>query len=347
MGAFAATAWPPMPTERDPVQARLEWYAAVARWAPSKHNSQPWRFVVAGDVLEVWADPMRTLAETDPHRRELVLAGGAASELAAVAIRSLGREAVVALLPDGPSGPLARLREGRDRVVTDADRALLSAVAVRRTDRGPLDAAALPPDLPFLLQRAASAQEAGLRLVSTPGDRATLARLVERADRILSERGAAEQELAPWLRAEADRRPDGVPADHTRGPAASRRAEFVQRDFSTRTSSPAQDRDGPDRPIVGVLFTAADLPVDWLRAGRALASVLLLAAAHGASASYLNQPLEDPALRSELRDHLSLPGPAQMVLRLGIGDHVVPTPRRPLEDVLFRSGIPRPEQPGS
>lgn len=28
------------------VTTRLAWYAALARWAPSKHNSQPWRFVV-------------------------------------------------------------------------------------------------------------------------------------------------------------------------------------------------------------------------------------------------------------------------------------------------------------
>ncbi len=40
----------------------------------------------------------------------------------------------------------------------------------------------------------------------------------------------------------------------------------------------------------------------------------------------LNQPIEDVAMRAELRDHLELNGFAQLVLRIGVGAHVPPTP---------------------
>jgi len=104
-------------------------------------------------------------------------------------------------------------------VPTSDDLALLELVPHRREDGGPLDGEALDAGVSFLLQSEAARQGATLRLVMTPGDRATLARLVEHADRLLVRRGEGS-------------RHDGVPTTHTRGAAASYRAEFVQRDFS-------------------------------------------------------------------------------------------------------------------
>jgi hypothetical protein len=325
--------WPPEPLPTADVGARLRWYAAVARWAPSKHNTQPWRFAARDRSLEFWTDPTRALLESDPLCRELTISCGASVHLACVAARALGYRPQVSLLPDGPAGPLARLAEDGPWQVTDEDRALLAVVPYRRTDRGPLDADQLPPDLPFLLQSAATTQGATLRLVSTRGDRATLANLVGQADRLLVRRGGVDEELAQWLRDEHDPRQDGVPTDHTRGPASSYRSEFVQRDFSRAQSVPLQDRGGPDRPILGVLCTPTDRADQWLLAGRALAAVLLRAELAGAHASYLNQPVEVSALRPHLRDQLALPGIAQLILRLGVGGKVTAPPRLDAGDI--------------
>ena len=315
--------------------ARLAWYAAVARWAPSKHNTQPWRFVVREDCLDIWSDPSRSLVRTDPHRRELVLACGAAIHLACVAARGAGREPAVELLPDGSGARLARITERGPWPTSSHDRALLAAVPRRRTDRGPLDIRPLDPALPYRLQDAAQAEGALLRLVITPGDRTSLADLVVRADRLLVREGGADEELSPWLREPGDDRLDGVPTDHTRGPAASYRAEFVQRDFSSARSRPGQDRPGPDHALVGVLCSPGDTVIDRARAGRALAAVLLEANVGGANASYLDQPVEEPAMRLQLRQQLALMGIPQLVLRIGAGAPVAPTPRRLVDDVTL------------
>lgn len=79
---------------------------------------------------------------------------------------------------------------------------------------------------------------------------------------------------------------------------------------------------------MAVLCTPSDQRRDWLIAGRSLASVLLHAHLAGASASYLNQPVEEPAARVELAERLRLPGVPQLVLRLGEGGPVLPPPRR-------------------
>lgn len=309
---------------------RLAWYADMARWAPSKHNSQPWCFEIRDGRLELASDPQRALRVTDPVGREMVISLGAAVHVATVAMRSRGYEPTLRLLPDGR----VRLAEGAPREVRDDDRLLCREISRRRTDRGPLDASGLSRSLPFLLQSAASAYGVTLRLVTAEGDRRSLAALVERADRLLVQQQGVDDELRPWLRDARDARSDGVPASHTRGAAASYRAEFVQRDFSTGTSEPGQDRPGRDAAMVGVLCTAGDTSADWLAAGQALSSVLLRASTSGAHASYLNQPLELPALRAELQRDLLLPGPPQVVLRLGVGGPVAPPPRRPVQDVL-------------
>jgi nitroreductase len=329
--------WPTEPSTTADGNARLAWYAAVARWAPSKHNTQPWRFVVTADALEIWADSSRSLAATDPFRRELTVSCGAALHLACVAARALGVQPIVSVLPDGQAGCLARVVEGPAWSTTTDDRALLAAIAERRTDRGPLDGDAVAAELPFLLQSAAAAEGATLRLVRGAGDRATLAHLISTADRLLRQRGVADAELARWLREPGDRRDDGVPTSHTRGHAASFRAEFVQREFSSSRSMAAQNRPDPDRALVGVLCTPSDRPEQWIAAGRALAAVLLRAAMSGANASYLNQPVEEPRIRAMLRDDLALDGVPQLVLRMGVGAHVPPTPRRPVDGVTLNT----------
>jgi hypothetical protein len=51
-------------------------------------------------------------------------------------------------------------------------------------------------------------------------------------------------------------------------------------------------------------------------------------------ASYLNQPVEVPKLRPRLADLLGTEEHPQLVLRMGYGKQIDPTPRRPVEKVL-------------
>ena len=50
----------------------------TAALAPSLHNTQPWRFRLTPDWIEVHVDRGRNLRVADPDGRELRIAGGAA-----------------------------------------------------------------------------------------------------------------------------------------------------------------------------------------------------------------------------------------------------------------------------
>ena len=317
-----------------PLRRTLERIAAEAERAPSKHNTQPWRFLVRADALEVWPDPSRILVETDPHQRELVLSCAAAAETALVLARAVGLETAVEVLPEGRGGALVRLRATGVRTASAGELALAGAVAGRHTDRGPLDAAPLGTQTPFVLQSAADRAGATLHLVTSEGGRQTLSRLLLDADHRLAGREPAGDELAEWSRAAGSTRQDGVPSTSTRGPRGSYASSFVQRDFSLPGSRAAHDRTGADTPLVGVLSTPGDTAADWVAAGRALVQVLLELALLGGTASYLNQVVEVPDTRDALQRELALAGRPQLVLRMGAGGPVASTPRRPVDDVV-------------
>ena len=68
--------------------------------APSVHNTQPWRWRVDDDAVQLHADWTRHLVATDPDRRDLVLSCGAALHHLLVALAARGLEADVDRLPD-------------------------------------------------------------------------------------------------------------------------------------------------------------------------------------------------------------------------------------------------------
>ena len=82
---------------------------AAAVWAPSVHNTQPWRFTADGDQISLYADAGRQLMAADPDGREMMISCGAALFTARLALRSLGYIPQTSVLPD-PGRPLLAAR---------------------------------------------------------------------------------------------------------------------------------------------------------------------------------------------------------------------------------------------
>jgi len=101
-------------------------------------------------------------------------------------------------------------------------------------------------------------------------------------------------------------------------------------------------QDYEPEPLIGILGSAGDHPVDQTKAGQAMQRVLLTAVAAGLDTSMISQPIEVPAARDQLRRSLGRTGFPQIAIRFGFGTPGHPTPRRPLDDVLG----PGPLTPG-
>src|SRR4051812_6764222 len=142
MTGAAGSAPTPAATVLD--RATVEAALAVAVRAPSIHNTQPWRWRLAGGALELIADRSRQLTVADPDGHSLLVSCGAALHLTEIALRAAGSAVQAQLLPDPDDHDL--LARFTPVGAVEPDEAVLGqAEAALRRRSGPR---ALPPPPP-------------------------------------------------------------------------------------------------------------------------------------------------------------------------------------------------------
>jgi nitroreductase len=322
-----------------------ELISAVERalWAPSVHNTQPWRWRIDDGAVRLYADWSRHLVATDPDGRDLVLSCGAALHHLLVALAARGLEAHVDRLPDPEDSDLLATVTLRSGAGLPADPALQRAIEHRRTDRRRMSHRPVPSEhLRFLGEHA---RRAGTLLVP-----ATSAAMRQRLGAALTEAASRQHwtpgyptELELWTRRYAGAR-DGVPAGNIASPPVGTIGPSPLRQFPRGRLDQPRPEEG-QQPAVDasellVVSTADDGLADRLRAGEATTAVLLAATTLGLASTPLSQAVEVDATRRALqRDVLHIPEQPQLVLRIGWpaarAAEIPPTPRRELHSVLL------------
>jgi nitroreductase len=137
--------------------------------ASSAHNTQPWRFRVSSDRIELFADAERHLGPFDTYRREQMLSLGCALENMVLAAQAQGFDPGVNLSPGVLTIPVKA--EAVPAAVLDLKRgerresALFNAIGDRHTHRGAYDPSrSVPRDLLDEMQ-ALVAGDSAVRLI--------------------------------------------------------------------------------------------------------------------------------------------------------------------------------------
>jgi len=312
-----------------------QYLIATAARAPSVHNSQPWQFQVTAQAVELWSDPRRKL-RTDPIGREMLISCGAALYGLRLAVRSLGYQPAVKLLPDPARlRLLARVTIGAASPVNNLERQLLAAVPHRHTHRGQFAAGPLPAGLLAGLQHDALAEGARLAFIENGLPYERLAQIVADAARRGDHDPRARSEVRKWTRDPSSTARDGVPAVALAAqvPARIPHGRLRQRDFDLGRGLAMLPggADGDEVPpaATAILLTSGDRRADWLCAGQALQRLLLRAASQWVFARLHTQPIEDPVARDLIRERLTLVSNPQMLLQFGRAHTAASTARRP------------------
>lgn len=317
---------------------KLSFLLNYAVLAPSGHNSQPWLFKIDDDIVELYADRTRALPVIDPDDRELTISCGAALLHLRLALRHFGYAGTVETLPDADDPDLlARLRLGSRREAHTEEQSLFDAIGKRHTNRQAFEQRAVPEPILIALQEAAHTEGVWLSIVQGEEDRHAVAGLIALGDQIQWADKHFRRELAAWARPSRSQRSDGLPGFSLGlGDLLAQAGLKVGRTFDLGNGQAARDRQlAAGSPVLAVLGTDLDTAYDWLIAGQALAQVLLYARSQGVWASFLNQPIEVPEVRLMLHNLIERGGFPQLLLRMGYGPEVPPTPRRCVCEVLL------------
>lgn len=298
-----------------PAAAVLAEAAEAAGYAPSIHNTQPWRWYVVDDILELYADRSRALHASDPDGRLLTISCGAALHYAVVALRSEGWVAKVDRMPSSEPDLLARLTlSDRTEVTPEAMRAFQN-LRLRHTDRRPVTDTPADPSAIQEVRAATSAPGVDVQLL-TDDQVDELGSACARADALEIADPVQRFEIAYWV---GGSRSDGTGMDLDVVPEHVLSGAVPGRDFARSGALDVPVAEGAASYLM--LFGDGDEPADWLRAGEALSAGWLAATGLGLSVLPFSSIIEVPSVRESLRrDILAGLGHPYIVVRLGVPD---------------------------
>ena len=320
------------------IEEKLRFAVNYAILAPSSHNTQPWRFLIERDTVQVCADRRRALPVTDPFDRELLISCGAALFNLRAALARFGCAYDITTFPY-PSEPdvLAQLRVHPQGHLDSEIAALVPAITRRVTDRHAFPMESIAPGMQAAWRGSAIDEGVALSFADAEQTRMEIAELIAEVDRVQFQDASFRRELAAWIH--PSRSSDGMPAYsqgvHALLDFATPIVSLAIRTFDVGGGVAASHRRlAQGSPLLACFATTMDDAPAWLATGQALQRVLLVAADAGYAASYLNQPIEVPQFRSRLRQLTGCETYPQLLLRIGRGGAQPHSPRRPLSEVL-------------
>ena len=296
---------------------------SLAVWAPSIHNTQPWRWRLADGWLDLFLERSRLLAVADPAAHLAVLSCGAALHHARISLAAAGWRAVVTRLDEG-SGPdhLARLRLDRRADAVAAAQRLVDVVPDRHTDR--LTTPGPPLDGHRLRSVATAVEQEGARLqILRPNQVYELARAADQAHDIEAH-DAWQAELAHLMGPD---RPAGIGIPDE---AVSHGAGWAAHHGAGWAAHPGRHfcRDGATlitechhhAATFAILHGVGDSRSERLRAGEALSAGWLTATEHEVAVLPLSAMIEIGTTREALRGMLTGHDHPYLVLRFSALD---------------------------
>jgi len=331
--------------QRDfPVTGTLEdQFRFLLRYAvlsPSTYNTQPWRFAVSENGIEVYADYTRRMPVADPGNRELLLSIGASVATLRIAAEHFGFSCLVEHDHTGSSErPLAVALLTPTAVHLHADSAhasLFPAITRRRTNRRAFLLSRIPRSALGAFAGLDTGRQSSLTISVDGRLNDTVASMVAEADAQQFADQAYRDDMSAWIHADTAAVPDGIPvlSMGSKGvPPAI--ASWAVRAVDSARQRAAQDKNlCREAPALAVISSEDTVP-HWLDAGELLQHLLLTAEREGLACSYFNMPMHVPAIRARLRAATGVPMWPQLLLRIGYCLEETPrTPRRPLDDVM-------------
>ncbi len=312
-----------------------------ALWASSAHNTQPWKFKVTNNNIDVCIDWTRHLNISDPTLRELYISIGCTITNILIAARHNHFKPEVAYFPNGEEKdqPVASITITPDTTYEHSldNPDLYNAIYKRRTDRSLYN----NKPLTEAEKRALFSLNTGqVLLIESEDQKKEIGALTKESTYRTLSRKDFKNELSHWVRNSWTKQLDGMPGYSMGMPApVSLLAPFMVRVAPIhKQEGPKTEKQITSASALGIIVSLADTPSDWVRSGQLLELVWLEATAVGLAASPVIASIEaGQDTRQKLKDVIKTDQLPQSVIRFGHSKKINlrPVPHRSVEDCLI------------
>jgi hypothetical protein len=307
-----------------------------ATLAPNGHNTQPWKFAIKENAIEIHPDLTRHLPAVDPNERELWISLGCALENLIVSARATGYEAEVTY-PDAVDFIRIDLTTNAPQGGT-----LFDAIPLRQNIRSEYDGQPIKTSDLDDIQTLPLEPGVALHFVSSPADIEKVLEYVNQGNLIQYADQAFVDELIHWLRfnkKEALFSLDGLYSLCTGNPEVPGwLGRMIVAGIKPQGQADADAKKLRSSPGAVVVASDSEDKTAWVRTGQVYERMALKMTSLNIKSAFLNQPIEVTEVRGQFQNAMGL-GTAlpQLLVRFGYADVMPFSVRRAVEQVLIKS----------
>jgi hypothetical protein len=311
-------------------------FVRYATLAASGHNTQPWKFRVGVNQIDILPDFSRRTPVVDPDDHHLFVSIGCAAENLSLGCGARGHPGEHFF--DSSNDGAAVFKFGAGKAISSV---LVDAIAKRQSSRTDYDGKSVSNSDLRALTVAAAVPGVDLILITDRPQIDRVRDLVVAGNSTQMSNRAFMRELMSWLRfnpRQALQTGDGLFSQASGNPSLPSWLGPMAFDWAFK---PGAENDKCARQIassagIAVFVAKKEDHEHWVLAGRACQRFALQATALGLRLAFINQPVEVASLRPELADLVGLAGRRpDLVMRFGSGPTLPYSARRPAANVVI------------
>ena len=306
--------------------------------APSGYNSQPWKFKLGDNSLEILPDYSRARLNTDPDYREFYMSLGTAACNLEIAAKNFGMVYQKSYRIDEKNEKYSIYFEFNNQKLAPINSPLFKAISRRHTNRFPYINKKLPKTLIQELRSLSHPDSVEFSLITRPGTVTAFSKLIDYSFKLWSRQQSLVEELENWLRDDLDFSPDGLPTGVINLYKLAINLKYFIRPNNPQSKilSYKSQNLAKNAPALAIISTKKDSVSDWFQAGEFFELLTLTLASYGLATDFFNYPLTLKKTRNDTAKLLKSSHLPQLLFRIGEPTIIPPrTPRHPLANLLI------------
>ena len=319
--------------------SEIEKILEYATKAPSGHNTQPWKFLIKKDEIQIHPDFNRALPIVDSDNHALYISLGCAVENAVLAAKNYGFSSNIEIAKNNEGADFIAIKLRKDKTV-EVDE-LFNYIDNRQVTRNEYSRSTVPSeDLKLLLE---STDFEGVRALIFTDLKAIseLEPFIIEGSNLQFQNRDFVNELVSWIRfskKEVEQKRDGIWHASMGMPSAGRMVgNIIMKKFVSAKSEAKRWKKQIKASAGFVLFTAEKNDLEhWVNLGRAFQRFGLTATKLNINHAHVNMPCEEHSVRKKLAAHFNLKNEHPLLLiRFGYSEKMPYSYRRRIEDIVI------------